>query len=77
MIQIKNIILETTYCPDISVIRPHYIDPSLPPQRIAILRNEGTLVPFNSLSITGGILDTEAAVKKALEVTKQKSLKGF
>ena len=77
MIQIKNIILETTYRPDINVIRPHYIDPSLPPQRIAMLRNEGTLVPFNSLSITGGILDAEAAVRKALEVTKQKSLKAF
>src|SRR4030095_6557118 len=63
MIQIKNIILETTYRPDINVIRPHYIDPSLPPQRLAALRNEGTLVPFSSLSITGGILDAEAAVR--------------
>lgn len=72
MLQIKKIILETTYRPDINVIRPHYIDPSLPPQRLAALRNEGTLVPFSSLSITGGILDAEAAVRKAMEITKQK-----
>lgn len=38
-------------------------------------RNSGH--PFNSLSISGGIIDAEAAVKKALEITKEKSLKGF
>ncbi|HEV8274060.1 MAG TPA: S8 family serine peptidase [Chitinophagaceae bacterium] len=77
MLQIKKIILESTYRPDITVIRPHYVDPSLPPQRLAVLRDEGTSVPFSSLSITGGILDAEAAVRKALEITRQKSLKSF
>jgi subtilisin family serine protease len=77
MLQIKNIILESTYRPDIKVIRPHYIDPAINPARSAVLQNEGELVPFSSLSKTGGILDAEAAVRKALEITKQKSLKGF
>jgi cell wall-associated protease len=71
MLQIKNIILETTYRPNINVIRPHYIDPAIPPARSEVLKNEGTLVPFNSLSITGGILDAAAAVKKAIELTKK------
>jgi subtilisin family serine protease len=73
MLQIKRIIVETTYKPDINVIRPHYIDPALPPQRLAVLRNEGTLVPFHSLSSSGGILDAEAAVRKALEITSNRN----
>ena len=73
MLQIKKIILETTYRPAINVIRPHYIDPAIPPARIEVLINEGTMVPFSSLSITGGILDAEAAVRKAIELTKKQN----
>jgi subtilisin family serine protease len=71
MLQIKKIILETTYDPGISVIRPHFIDPASAPSRRSALQNEGTLVPFNSLSISGGILDAEAAVRKAILVTRK------
>jgi len=31
----------------------------------------GVMVPFSSLSKTGGILDAKAAVKKAIEITKK------
>jgi subtilisin family serine protease len=75
MVEIKNIIVETVYRPDIRVIRPHYVSPSLAPARRQILMSQGELVPFSSLSISGGILDAEAAVKKAMEVTNKK--KGF
>ncbi len=72
MLQIRKIILETTYDPGINVIKPHFIDPAVAPARRAALQNEGALVPFSSLSITGGILDAEAAIRKAMEITKQK-----
>jgi hypothetical protein len=75
MVEIKNIIVETVYRPDIRVIRPHYVSPSLAPARRQILMSQGELVPFSSLSISGGILDAEAAVKKAIELTNKK--KGF
>ena len=71
MLQIKKIILETTYDPGINVVKPHFIDPSVAPARRAALQNEGAIVPFNSLSITGGILDAEAAVRKAIEMTRK------
>lgn len=77
MVQIKKIILETTYRPDINVIKPHYIHPGVSPARRAALQNEAELVPFRSLSVTGGILDAEAAVKKAMEVTSERSTKPF
>lgn len=77
MLQIKNIIFESAYRPNIQVIRPHYIDPAIQPARRMILRNEGEMVPFSSLSKTGGILDAEAAVRKAMEVNAQQSLKRF
>lgn len=72
MLQIKNIILESVHRPDIKVIRPHYISPLLAPAQRQRLMNEGELVPFSSLSKSGGILDAEAAVKKAIELTKNK-----
>jgi cell wall-associated protease len=71
MIQIKNIILETTYRPDIKVIRPHPVNPAFSPAVRMTLANQGELVPFSSLSKTGGILDAEAAVRKAIELTKK------
>jgi hypothetical protein len=78
MLQIKKIIVETTFKPDIKVIRPHYIDPALSPQRRADLIDDGPLVPFSSLSISGGIIDAEAAVRRAIEITaNQKTLKAF
>jgi subtilisin family serine protease len=75
MMQIKKIILETVYRPDIKVIRPHYIDPAFNPQRIAVMKIEGPRVLFNSLSISGGILNAEAAVKKAIEMTTKTNRK--
>ena len=69
MIQIKNIILETVYRPNIKVIGPHFV--TFPPAQRQLLINKGVLVPFSSLSKTGGILDAEAAVKKAIEMTKK------
>ena len=71
MIQIKNIILETAYRPNIKVIRPHFVNPAFPPAQRQLLMNQEVLVPFSSLSKTGGILDAEAAVKKAIEMTKK------
>ena len=77
MIQVKDIILESVYRPDIKVIRPHYIDPAHSPVRREALIKEGPMVAFSSLSKTGGILDAEGAVKKALDLSSQRSLKGF
>ena len=77
MLQIKEIILETVQRPDLKVIRPQFIEPGLRLLYGLRLLTQGELVPFQSLSITGGILDAEAAVRKALEITKQKSVKGF
>ena len=77
MIQVKNIILESVYRPDIKVIRPHYIEPTLSPARREALINAGEMVPFSSLSRTGGIVDAEAAVKRAMEIAKERTLKGF
>lgn len=55
MVQIRKIIMETVHKPDLMVYRP----------------GSQTLVPFKSLSISGGILDAEAAVRKAIEITKK------
>ena len=77
MVQIKDIILETVQHPNLQVIRPHFIAAVLPPARRAFMATQGESVLFSNLSISGGILDAEAAVRKAMEVTKQKSLKGF
>ena len=77
MLRIKEIILETVQQPDLKVIGPQFIEPGLRPALRAKIAAQGELVPFQSLSITGGILDAEAAVKKALEITKQKTVKGF
>jgi subtilisin family serine protease len=52
MFDIKRIILETVKRADMMVHRP----------------GSNTLVPFSSLSVSGGILDAEAAVKKAIEL---------
>jgi cell wall-associated protease len=70
MLQIKNIILETAYRPDLKVVNPRRISP-IPPAVRGGQQNQGRVVPFSSLSITGGISDAEAAVRKALEITKK------
>jgi subtilisin family serine protease len=77
MLQIKDIILETVQRPNLQVIRPHFIAPVLSPARRAFMATQGELVPFSNLSISGGILDAEAAVRKAMEVSRLKPLKGF
>ena len=59
------------------MIRPHFINPLLSAATKGRLQDEGELVPFSSLNTTGGILDAEAAVKQAIEMTRQASNKGF
>lgn len=54
--QVKRILLESAVKPNISVFRP----------------GSKTLVPFGSLSATGGIINAQAAVRKALEWEKRK-----
>jgi len=71
MIQIKNIILETVYRPNIQVVRPHFVNPAFPPAQRQLLMNQGLLVAFSSLSKSGGILNAEAAVRKAIEMSKK------